>query len=247
MSRIDVMGVGFDDLSRNEVIENAKRIICEHPAAYMVTPNPEIVMQTWESGEVSAAVNGADIVIPDGIGVVKASRILGTPLKERLPGIEIATEILKYLAENGKSAFLLGAKPGVAELAAEQMKKDFPGLIISGTNDGYFKDDEPVIEKINAAKPDFLLVCLGAPKQELWMARNKARLDVGLMAGLGGTLDVFAGTVQRAPQFWQKLNLEWFYRCLKEPVRFKRIYKLPLFLVKALGKRLRKIFNGQKG
>ncbi|MDO4816202.1 MAG: WecB/TagA/CpsF family glycosyltransferase [Bacillota bacterium] len=245
MSRIDVLGVGFDTLTRNDTIELAKRLIDEHSSAYMVTPNPEIVMQTWESEEVCAAVNGANLVIPDGIGVVKASKLLGTPLKERLPGIEIAAEILKYIAESGKSAFLLGAKPGVAEMAAEQMKKDFPGINICGMNDGYFKDDGPVVEKINAAKPDFLLVCLGAPKQELWMAKNRAVLDVGLMAGLGGTLDVFAGTVQRAPEFWQKLNLEWFYRCLKEPVRFKRIYKLPLFLVKAMGKRLRKIFNGK--
>ncbi len=247
MSRIDVMGVGFDTLTRTETIELAKRLIEERSSAYMVTPNPEIVMQTWESDEVCTAVNDADIVIPDGIGIVKASKLLGTPLKERLPGIEIAEEILKHIAESGKSAFLLGAKPGVAEMAAEQMKKDFPGIKICGTNDGYFKDDAPVVEKINAARPDFLMVCLGAPKQELWMANNRALLDVGLMAGLGGTLDVFAGTVQRAPKLWQKLNLEWFFRCLKEPVRFKRIYKLPLFLVKAMGKRLRKIFNGKKG
>ena len=239
-----MLGVGFDALTRNGTIELAKRLIDEHASAYMVTPNPEIVMQTWESEEVCEAVNGADIVIPDGIGVVKAAKILGTPLQERLPGIEIAAEILKYIAESGKSAFLLGAKPGVAEMAAEQMKKDFPGINICGTNDGYFKDDGPVVEKINALKPDFLLVCLGAPKQELWMARNREKLDVGLMAGLGGTLDVYAGTVKRAPLFWQKLNLEWFYRCLKEPVRFKRIYKLPLFLLKALAKRLRKKKNG---
>jgi len=245
LSRTDVMGVGFDALTRDEVIKLAKSHIEGHTSAYMVTPNPEIVMQTWESAEVAEAVNGADIVIPDGIGVVKAAKILGTPLYGRIPGIEIAGELLKYLAESGRAAFLFGAKPGIAEKAAEQMKKDYAGLKICGTNDGYFKDDAPIIEKINAAKPDFLLVCLGAPKQELWMAKNKALLDVGLMAGLGGTLDVYAGTVQRAPAFWQKLNLEWFYRCLKEPVRFKRIYKLPLFLVKALGKRLRKIFNGK--
>lgn len=240
-----MLGVGFDDLTRNDTIKLAQSLIEKHASAYMVTPNPEIVMQTWESEEVCKAVNGADIVIPDGIGVVKAAKILGTPLRERLPGIEIAAEILRYMGETGKSAFLLGAKPGVAELAAAEMKKQFPGIKICGTNDGYFKDDGPVVEKINAAKPDFLLVCLGAPKQELWMAKNRAQLDVGLMAGLGGTLDVYAGTVKRAPEFWQKLNLEWFYRCLKEPVRFKRIYKLPLFLLKAMAKRLRKIFNGK--
>lgn len=245
MSRIDVLGVGFDTLTRSNTIELAKRLIDEHKGAYMVTPNPEIVMSTWESEAVNAAVNGADIVIPDGIGVIKAANILGTPLTERLPGIEIATELLKYIAESGKSAFLLGAKPGVAEMAAEKLKKDYPGINICGTNDGYFKEDGPVVAKINAAKPDFLLVCLGAPKQELWMAKNKELLDVGLMGGFGGTLDVFAGVVQRAPAKWQKLNLEWLYRCIKEPARFKKACRLPMFLLKALAVRIRKFFNGK--
>ena len=245
MNRIDVLGVGFDDLTRENAIELCKKLIDEHRAAYMATPNPEIVMAAWENGELMDALTDADLVIPDGIGVVKAAKILGTPLRERLPGIEIGEAILKYLAESGKSAFLLGAKPGVAELAAEQIKKKYPGINICGTNDGYFKEDAPVVAKINAARPDFLMVCLGAPKQEIWMSRNAPMLDVGLMAGLGGSLDVFAGTVERAPKVWQDLNLEWLYRCIKEPWRFKRIAKLPLFLVKAWLKRIRKIFNGK--
>ena len=245
MNRIDVLGVGFDDLTRENAIELCKKLIDEHRAAYMATPNPEIVMAAWENGELMDALADADLVIPDGIGVVKAAKILGTPLKERLPGIEIGEAILRYLAESGKSAFLLGAKPGVAELAAEQIKKKYPGINICGTNDGYFKEDAPVVAKINAARPDFLMVCLGAPKQEIWMSRNAPMLDVGLMAGLGGSLDVFAGTVERAPKVWQELNLEWLYRCIKEPWRFKRIAKLPLFLVKAWLKRIRKIFNGK--
>ena len=240
-----MLGVGFDDLTRENAIELCKKLIDEHRAAYMATPNPEIVMAAWENGELMDALTNADLVIPDGIGVVKAAKILGTPLKERLPGIEIGEAILKYLAESGKSAFLLGAKPGVAELAAEQIKKKYPGINICGTNDGYFKEDAPVVAKINAARPDFLMVCLGAPKQEIWMSRNAPMLDVGLMAGLGGSLDVFAGTVERAPKVWQELNLEWLYRCIKEPWRFKRIAKLPLFLVKAWAKRIRKFFNGK--
>ena len=141
--------------------------------------------------------------------------------------------------------FLLGAKPGVADAAKEKMQETYPGLNVCGTNDGYFKDDGPVVEKINAAQPDFLMVCLGAPKQELWMAQNAERLDVGLMAGLGGSLDVFAGTVMRAPKAWQKMNAEWLYRCIKEPWRFKRIARLPLFIIKAWIKRIRKFFNGK--
>ena len=245
MNRVDVLGVGFDDLTRENAIELCKKLIDEHRAAYMATPNPEIVMAAWENGELMDALSDADLVIPDGIGVVKAAKILGTPLRERLPGIEIGEAILKYLAESGKSAFLLGAKPGIAELAAEQIKKKYPGINICGINDGYFKEDAPVVAKINASRPDFLMVCLGAPKQEIWMSRNAPMLDVGLMAGLGGSLDVFAGTVERAPKVWQDLNLEWLYRCIKEPWRFKRIAKLPLFLVKAWLKRIRKIFNGK--
>ena len=239
------MGVGFDDLTRDGAIALCRKLIEEHRGAYMVTPNPEIVMASWDNRELHEAICNADLVIPDGIGVVKAAKILGTPLKERLPGIEIGEAILEYAAKSGKKVFLLGAKPGGADLAAGKMREMYPGLDICGTNDGYFKDDSAVIQKINAAKPDFLMVCLGFPKQELWMAQNAPKLDVGLMAGLGGSLDVFAGTVLRAPEKWQKMNAEWLYRCIKEPWRFKRIARLPLFILKAIGKRIRKFFNGK--
>lgn len=245
MSRIDVMGVGFDDLTRDGAVALCKNLIEEHRSAYMVTPNPEIVMASWDNSALREAISNADLVIPDGIGVVKAAKILGTPLKERLPGIEIGEAILQYAAQSGKKVFLLGAKPGVADLAADRMREMFPGIDICGVNDGYFKDDAAVIEKINAAKPDFLMVCLGFPKQEMWMAQNASKLDVGLMAGLGGSLDVFAGTVLRAPEKWQRMNAEWLYRCIKEPWRFKRIARLPLFILKAIAKRIRKFFNGK--
>lgn len=211
----------------------------------MVTPNPEIVMSTWDNAAMADAVRDADIVIPDGIGVVKAAKILGTPLKERLPGIEIAHEIMAKLAEKEKSVFLFGAKPGVAEMAAGNIKMKYPGLKVCGMHDGYFTDDAPVAEMINSAKPDFLLVCLGAPKQELWMHKYAGKLDVGLMAGLGGTLDVLAGISERAPAGWQKLGLEWLYRCIKQPQRFKRISKLPLFILKAIKTRIGKMLNGK--
>ena len=239
------MGVGFDDLTRDGAVALCKNLIEEHRSAYMVTPNPEIVMASWDNPALREAISNADLVIPDGIGVVKAAKILGTPLKERLPGIEIGEAILQYAAQSGKKVFLLGAKPGVADLAAHRMREMFPGIDICGVNDGYFKDDAAVIEKINAAKPDFLMVCLGFPKQEMWMAQNASKLDVGLMAGLGGSLDVFAGTVLRAPEKWQRMNAEWLYRCIKEPWRFKRIARLPLFILKAIAKRIRKFFDGK--
>lgn len=237
--RINIMGVGFDSLTLSEAVDRAEALISERRAAYVVTPNPEIVMTCWENPDAMEAVQNADLVLPDGVGVVYGAKILGTPLKGKLPGIDFATELMRRMASRGGRVYLLGAKPGVAEMAGERMRQQFPGLIICGTHDGYFQDDAPIIEEINALQPDLLLVCLGAPKQELWMHRNRPVLKVGLMAGLGGSLDVFAGTVKRAPVFFQKLGLEWFYRLVKEPWRFKRMMKLPKFLFACIGKKMK--------
>ena len=238
MNRVNVLGVGIDNLTLSEAVDKALSLISEHRCAYMVTPNPEIVMAAWDDPKVSKAIENADLVIPDGVGVMQAARILGTPLREHMPGIDAATEIIKRLASRGGSVFLYGARPGVAEEAAERMKQRFPGLVICGTNDGYGNDDGAVVSKINAAKPDFIMVCLGVPKQELWMAKHAAKLDAGLMAGLGGTIDVFSGQVKRAPLIWQKLKLEWLYRCFEEPKRFRKVKRIPQFIIKAWRKRL---------
>ena len=237
--RIDIMGVGFDSLTLPEAVARAREIMAERRAGYVVTPNPEIVMTCWENPEAMEAVQNADLVLPDGVGVVYGAKILGTPLKSKLPGIDFASSLMEQMAKTGGRVFLLGAKPGVADTAGKKLEQRYPGLVICGTNDGYFQDDAPVIAKVNEAKPDLLLVCLGAPKQELWMRRNGPALDVGLMAGLGGSLDVFAGTAKRAPVFFQKLGLEWFYRLIKEPWRFKRMMKLPKFLFACIGRKLR--------
>ena len=237
--RIDVLGVGFDSLTIEEAVTRAKALMTERRAAYVVTPNPEIVMACRERLETMQAVNAADLVLPDGIGVIYGARILGTPLKTKLPGIDFIQALMADMAKEGKSVFLLGAKPGVAEAAADKLKAQYPGLAVVGTQDGYFKDDAPVVEAVNAARPDLLLVCLGAPKQELWMQRNQSLLNVGLMAGLGGSLDVFAGNVRRAPKAFQRLGLEWLYRLMKEPKRIGRMMKLPKFLFACIGKKLR--------
>ena len=237
--RINIMGVGFDSLTLSEAVDRAEALISGRRAAYVVTPNPEIVMTCWENPDAMEAVQNADLVLPDGVGVVYGAKILGTPLKGKLPGIDFATELMRRMASRGGRVYLLGAKPGIAETAGVRMQEQFPGLIVCGTHDGYFQDDAPIIEEINALQPDLLLVCLGAPKQELWMHRNRPVLKVGLMAGLGGSLDVFAGTVKRAPVFFQKFGLEWFYRLVKEPWRFKRMMKLPKFLFACIGKKMK--------
>lgn len=160
--RIDVMGVGFDSLTMDEAVARARDLMAERRAAYVVTPNPEIVMLCRDDPAAMQAVQGADLVLPDGIGVIYGAKILGTPLRAKLPGIDFASALMAQMGQEGKSVFLLGAKPGVADAAAEKMRERFPGLVIAGTNDGYFQDDDPVVEKINAAQPDLLLVCLGA-------------------------------------------------------------------------------------
>lgn len=245
MIRTDVLGVGVDALTRQKAVESALGLIKEHRGAYMVTPNPEIVMAAWDDPKVFDAVNSADIVIADGVGVLKAAKILKRPLPERVTGIDVAADIMRELSKTSGSVFLLGAKAGVAEKAAANIVKSFPGIVICGTNDGYTLTDE-LIGRINEAKPDFLLVCLGAGRQELWMAQNAGKLDVGLMAGLGGTLDVLSGETKRAPLSWQKHNLEWLYRCFEEPKRFKKILKFPGFLIKAYRERAREKKNGKR-
>lgn len=233
MSRIDVLSVSFDDLTMDEAVEIALGFMQERRACYACTPNPEIVMAAKGDAALRAALSGAELVLADGVGITKAAAMLGTPLKSRVPGIDFASNVISRLAQRGGSVYLLGAKPLVAEAAAEKLTQTYPGIVIAGTNDGYFTDDAPVIEKINAASPDFLMVCLGSPKQELWMSANAGRLSCGLMAGLGGSLDVMAGNVQRAPETWRRLGLEWLYRVIKEPKRLGRVMKLPAFVLEA--------------
>lgn len=240
MNRIEILGVSFDNVSMEEAIETAFKRIQEHERGFVVTPNPEIVMLARENEELNLTIKQAALVLPDGIGVIYGAKILGTPMKERVPGIDFASGLIKKLAEQNGSVYLLGAKPGVAERAGENLRKQYPGLSIAGTHDGYFTNDAPIIEEINAAKPDLLLVCLGFPKQEFWMRDHLEMLDVGLMAGLGGSLDVFAGVVQRAPAVWQKLGLEWLYRLVKEPSRLGRMMKLPKFLLCVIKERVKK-------
>ena len=238
--RIDVMGVGFDSLTMDEAVARARDLMAERRAAYVVTPNPEIVMLCREDPAAMQAVQGADLVLPDGIGVIYGAKILGTPLRAKLPGIDFASALMAQMGQEGKSVFLLGAKPGVADLAAERLQKQYPRLKIAGTHDGYFKEDAPVVEAIRESGADCVFVCLGAPKQELWMARNGPATGAHLLCGLGGSLDVFAGTVERAPKFWSDHGLEWFYRLCKEPKRIGRMMKLPLFLVHVRQERGRK-------
>ena len=237
--KIDIMGLQFDNITMEEALDAAKVLLQGEHAARVVTPNAEIAYEALHDENMRTLLNSAELMLPDGAGVVLASKILKTPLKQKVAGVDFADGLLGVLETTGQRLYLLGSKPGIGELAAQKMMQKHPRLRIAGIADGYFQDEAPVIDKINASGADVLFVCLGAPKQEQFMARHQKALHVKLMAGLGGTLDSFAGTVKRAPRWMIRLNLEWLYRLIKEPKRFKRMLRLPKYLWAVVCKRIR--------
>lgn len=237
--KTDIMGLQFDNITMEEALDAAKALLQGEHAARVVTPNAEIAYEALHDENMRTLLNSAELMLPDGAGVVLASKILKTPLKQKVAGVDFADGLLGVLETTGQSLYLLGSKPGIGELAAQKMMQKHPRLRIAGITDGYFQDEAPVIDKINASGADVLFVCLGAPKQEQFMARHQKALHVKLMAGLGGTLDSFAGTVKRAPKWMIRLNLEWLYRLIKEPKRFKRMLRLPKYLWAVVCKRIR--------
>lgn len=236
--KTNVLGVQFDNLTREEARQAGRELLHSSDFHYVVTPNPEFLLAAEKDLEFQKILNRADLVLPDGIGVVYSAKILGTPLKERVPGFDFACDMLEELDAMGGRLYLLGSKPGVAEEAAANIAEKYPNLVICGTHDGYFKESDPVAREVADAQPDLLFVCLGAPKQEKWIARFGLLTGAKVAIGLGGALDVFAGNVERAPEKWQKMGMEWAYRLSREPKRFGRMAKLPLVLVKAAGQRI---------
>lgn len=236
MEYVNILGVHVNKLTMKGATQKALELLETDTLSTIYTPNSEIILYASENEEFTDVLNSADMIIADGIGVVYGAKILGNPLSERVAGFDLVCNLFKPMAETGKSVYLLGAKPGVAEMAAENLTKKYPGLRIAGTHDGYFKDDSCVIEDINKAAPDFLMVCLGFPKQENWIYNNREKLNAKLAIGAGGCLDVFAGTVQRAPKFYCDHGIEWLYRLIKQPSRFVRMLALPRFGFKVIFK-----------
>lgn len=235
--KVNILGIKVDkvniDQASDIIIENIKN--GDKPIS-VFTPNSEIIMAGYRDKEFGDLLNSADLLTADGIGVVYASKIVKNPISERAPGYDIACMALEKLASLGGSVYLFGSKPGVADTAAENITKKYPGIKIAGTSDGYFDEEKEkkIIEDINKANPDMLFVCLGAPKQEKWISAHKAELNTRACLGIGGSLDVFAGTVKRAPEFYTKHGIEWLYRLMKQPSRFGRMLELPRFGFKVL-------------
>lgn len=226
MSKVSILGVNFNIINRtdaSEIIFTTCKSKNELPLT-VVTPNPIMVMTARENEKLRSALEDADLSLADGAGIISAANRLGTPLPERVTGIDTGYDVLKKLAEIGGSVYLLGAKPGVAEKAAEKLTEKLPSLRIVGTDHGYFDSDKEIITNIKEKKPDLLIVCLGSPRQEIWVYENKEMLSgVGAIMCLGGALDVWAGNVKRAPTLFIKLRLEWLWRMICEPKRMKNL------------------------
>lgn len=235
--KTEVLGVRYDNVTMEEALQTAQELLQAGTPAYCVTPNAEIAYDALHDSCLREILNGASLVLPDGAGVVLASKIVRAPLKQKVAGFDFALNLLPYLAASGTRLYLLGGKPGIAELAAEKLLERFPGLCICGTCDGYFPEDGQAVEKLRAAAAEVVFVCLGAPKQEYFMQAHWIDSGARLMIGLGGTLDGIAGTVRRAPKWMQKLQLEWLYRLIREPRRFWRMLRLPKYIFAAIKKR----------
>ncbi|MBQ7671372.1 MAG: WecB/TagA/CpsF family glycosyltransferase [Clostridia bacterium] len=232
MEKINIRGIPFDNVTKDEALSLISRRIEEAPRTVVVTPNAEIVEACIEDVSLLPLITTADVILPDGVGVIKASNILGTPLKERVPGVEVGEALFGELKDS-HSFFILGGKEGVADDAAKKMAEKY-GTKFAGTHHGYFiKEDgssDKVIDEINSSGADILYVCLGFPFQERWLSDNMDKLpDVALAMALGGSADVWAGNVRRAPKLFRKLGLEWFWRLIRQPSRLGRTMKLPKF------------------
>ena len=229
--KVNILGVKVDMIDIAGAADRIMGFFNEERLHTVFTPNSEIIMAAYRDPEFCKMLNSADLLTADGIGVVYASKILKRPINERAAGYDIARRVLEKLNYTEHKLFLFGGKPGVAEEAAANHRKEYKELNIAGTRNGYFKpeEEEEIVDQINASGADIVFVCLGAPKQEKWINAHKNELRVKVAMGIGGSLDVFAGRVERAPDFWCKIGMEWFYRLVKEPWRAGRMLDLPKF------------------
>jgi N-acetylglucosaminyldiphosphoundecaprenol N-acetyl-beta-D-mannosaminyltransferase len=233
---IDILDVPVDSITMEEAVAKVGAFIEEGGAHSIYTPNAEIMMAAQRDPGLKDILTRADMLTADGAGVVLASKILRRSVPEKVSGVDLVRKILKAYAGRGLRCFLFGSKPGVAEEAAERIRTDYPGVVIAGCRDGYFTDSQEIeiVQEINEADADLLLVALGAPKQEKWIARYKDVLNTRVCMGVGGTLDILSGKAQLAPDFFRRNGLEWLYRLYKEPKRAIRMLDLPRFMLHVL-------------
>ena len=231
VERVDILGVGVDTITREGALARIESFVRVGGSHQVVTVNPEFVMQARSDAEFRRVLNGADLALADGIGVVWAARLLHRRLPERVPGSDLVLRIAQRAAEVGWRLYLLGSSPGVAERTAQVLVERYPGLQIAGTYAGSpaSEVEETIIKRVAVAYPDILFVAYGAPAQDKWIARNSRLLGVSVAMGVGGAFDFIAGRAKRAPHWLQCAGLEWLHRLLREPWRWRRMLALPRF------------------
>lgn len=234
--RVEILGTLVDKITMEDALAKVEAFIREEKPRHIITLNAEIIYRAQTEARLKKVINQADLVTPDGAGVVWASHKLGDPLPERVTGIDLMLKIAEQASQKGWKLYLYGAAPGVAKQAARNLEKNFTGIKIVGTKHGFLssKEMDEMIAHIKAQKPQVLFVALGAPRQEYWIREHLEELQVPVCMGVGGSFDVISGKVKRAPKIFQDLHLEWFYRLLKEPKRFKRMLALPKFVLKIM-------------
>lgn len=244
METVKIFGINIFNITMEETCKLLDDYLSGNTLRAIYTPNTEIVMLSKDDKELSELLNKGDLIIPDGIGLIYGSRIKKKPLKERVTGFDTSIKLLEKANDKGYSLYLLGGKEGVAKNAADNIKKNYPNINIKGYHHGYFKgshlgikdseEENKIIEEINRLEPDIIFVGMGFPKQEIWIDSNKSRIKGKVIIGNGGVMDILAGNSKRAPEIFQKLGLEWFYRLIKEPSRIKRQILLPKFLLEVI-------------
>lgn len=238
---IDIMNIPVDNVTMEQALGILETFLLEDEVHMVFTPNSEIMMAAKRDPELAQILTEAHLLVADGAGVVLASKILGKPLPEKVSGYDLVKNSFPMAANRKVKYFLFGSNPGIAETAGRNIVRDYPGIEIVGCQHGYFKpeNESAIIDAINQSYADILLVALGAPKQEKWIYKYKDKLNVKICIGVGGTLDVLAGNVALAPDFFRNNGLEWLYRLYKEPWRFKRMLDLPKFILHAIATRLK--------
>lgn len=229
--RIEILELQVDRLTMEEVLQRVEEFIKDGGFHQIITLGTEMAVAASSDREFKDVINSVHLVVPDSVGILWAAKKKGKPLPGRVAGIDIIYRLSELAVKKGWSFYFLGAKPGVAGTAAENLSKTYPGLKIAGTHHGYFTDDTEVIEDIKRCKPDILLAAMGFPKQEKWTWKNRENIGASVCIGVGGSFDVLSGKLKRAPEIFIKLGLEWFYRFLKEPSRIRRLTALPKFML----------------
>ncbi|WP_251637834.1 WecB/TagA/CpsF family glycosyltransferase [Sporosarcina sp. NCCP-2716] len=229
------LGVNVSPLTYETIIDEIRQRMDRREQSTIIAVNPEKVMTAQKDAQVKELINGATFQIADGVGILLASKLKKGTITSRVTGVDMMARLLQFAASDQQPVYLYGAKPEVVEKAAENIRRDYPGIPIAGMTDGYEHDEEALVQRIADSGAKILFVALGSPKQELWIRRNMGRLhNVLVFQGVGGSFDVFSGTVKRAPALFRKTGTEWFYRLCSDPKRLKRQMNLPRFLLRVL-------------